>query len=127
METKVEKYKRRMFELVEAVQEFSGGNGTEHLFVAENIRQWSERITDDVVDYLSINFYTILDRLLPPHIWRLLHQEVGFNVLSHILIDKKVFYLCRDCCAPLIWEDRSEGCPYCGDTFPDKSRKITLK
>lgn len=121
---KIELYQKRLDELIKLVQETGGGNGTEHLFVAENIRQWAERLDPE---FASIKLYVTLDKMVPPHIWRILTQEVGFYVVSSVLIGKKIFYLCADCCAPLLWEDRGEGCPFCHDTFPDKSRRVELK
>lgn len=116
--------RRRIAEIVEIVKNTSGGNGVEHFYVAEDIRQWGD-CSDEYLNFKD--FYVALDYVLPAHIWRQINGSVGFRTIASILIGKRVFYICVDCCAPLLWEERSEGCPYCGDTFPDKGRRVVLK
>ncbi len=73
--------------------------------------------------YEYVRNVCLLDKWLPSYVWRPLRiLDVGYRTLVHVACGHKVFWLCQDCGAPLIYDEHGEGCPFCADTFP-QSRK----
>ena len=80
--------------------------------------------SDDPEAYEYVHNVCLLDKFLPEYVWRpLALLDVGYRTFIHVACNRKIFWLCEDCRAPLIYEERGEGCPFCADNFPQSKRR----
>ncbi len=114
---------------------FGGGGKEAQVQTYARIYSWYDRLyhfgyhdeeeSKEAYDYVST--VCLLDKYLPSYVWRPLRLlDVGYRTFIHVACNSTKFWLCGDCRAPLIYSERGEGCPFCGDTFPPKNRRIDV-
>ena len=123
---KLKTVQRRFNQLMEFMEGFSAHDPPARNFVWADMRHWHYEIciTSESVTFKEM--LTFEDRM--PAIGRFITRGSGYISLLAIMVGLRTFWICADCSFPLNYSDHfKDGCPNCGDTFPDKSRRIELK
>ena len=128
---------KRLERILEAIQlaGYGGGGKEAALRTYTSIYEWFDPLyhfeyharSDEPEAYEYVHNVCVFDKFLPSSIWRPIRLlNVGYRTFIHVACNYKVFWLCQDCKAPLVYDERGEGCPFCGDTFPRKNNRVEV-
>jgi hypothetical protein len=115
---------RRFDQLMKFMETFNAHNPPQRNFVWADMRHWHFEICL-ATEPIKLKEMLILESRTPTNYLR---DSPGFQSLLAVMVGARTFWICADCSYPMNFHDHgSDGCPNCGDTFPDRRRRIQLK